>query len=86
MSQLPFYKCHKEVRAVHIAAVEIHKDGSATIAPREPYIVPFKTPTGWAERFKGTEEDPGVYVVYDDEYASWSPTKKFEDGYSLIRD
>lgn len=86
MSDLPLYKCHKQVRAVHIAGVEIHKDGSATIAPREQGIEPFKTDAGWGERFKGSEGDPGVYVEYDDGYASWSPTDKFDAGYSLIKE
>ena len=27
-------------------------------------------------------KDPGYYVVYEDGYESWSPTKAFEDGHT----
>ena len=62
-SEMPKYKCHKEVWAFKIAAIEIHKDGSATIAPVEPNYSVFKTDPGYGERFKGNEDDPGYYVV-----------------------
>jgi len=26
----------------------------------------------------------GYYVVYEDGYESWSPTKEFQEGYELI--
>jgi hypothetical protein len=54
------------------------------IAPEDAGYLPFEVPAPWAERFKGTDEDPGYYVVYQDGYASWSPSKAFEDGYSRI--
>lgn len=28
--------------------------------------------------------DPGYYVVYEDDYVSWSPTEAFEKGYTEI--
>lgn len=80
--QIPRYKCHKEVWALKIAAIEIHEDKSATIAPADDGFAPFRTEAGWGERFKGDEDDPGYYVVYKDGYKSWSPTKAFEEGYS----
>lgn len=83
MEKLPLYNCHKQVRALHIAGVEIHKDGSATIAPKEDGFEPFRAKAGWGERFHGCEEDPGVYVLYADGYESWSPTKPFDEGYFL---
>jgi len=82
-TQMPAYLCHKKVHALHIAAVEINKDWSATIAPKEVGFAPFKTRSGWAERFSGTDDDLGVYVVYEDGFTSWSPTAVFEAGYSL---
>lgn len=46
---------------------------------------PFMTSEGWAERFKGSNrEDPGVWVLYEDGYQSWSPTEQFDNGYSLL--
>lgn len=81
---MPRYKCHKEVWALKIAAIEIREDKSATIAPTDHRYAPFATKPGWAERWKGGEGDCGYYVVYDDGYASWSPAKAFEEGYSLI--
>lgn len=86
MMELPKYKSHKIVRALSIAAIEVHEDKSATIAPSLTAYAPFKTQPGWAERFKGSEEDKGYYVVYDDGYASWSPTEAFENGYTKLRE
>ena len=83
--EMPKYRCHKEVWALHIAAIELHEDGSATITPKEKGYGVFKTNVGWGERFKGNEDDLGVYVVYNDGYASWSPTKVFDEGYSLFK-
>lgn len=82
--ELPRYKCHKEVWALKISAIEIHEDKSATIAPEDYRYAPFKTKVGWADQFKGSEEDLGYYVVYKDSYTSWSPAKVFEEGYSRI--
>jgi hypothetical protein len=83
--EMPKYKCHKEVWALRISALEIHKDKSATIVPDDSRYTAFRTAPGWAEHFKGNEKDPGYYVVYKNSYASWSPTKAFEEGYSLIK-
>lgn len=82
--EMPRYECHKQVWALKIAAVELHEDKSATIAPADEGYAAFRAPEGWAERFKGSEEDTGYYVVYADGYKSWSPTKAFEEGYARI--
>ncbi|MBT56197.1 MAG: hypothetical protein CMF72_22700 [Mameliella sp.] len=82
--EMPKYRSHKEVWALRIAAIEVHEDKSATIAPEDEGYAVFKTKPGWAERFKGSEEDHGVYVVYDDGYASWSPSAAFDKGYTSI--
>lgn len=84
MAEMPKYQSHKRVWALKIAAIEIHEDKSATIAPKDEGYAPFKTAEGWAERFTGSETDLGYYVQYEDGFASWSPTKVFEDGYSLV--
>ena len=83
MIELPRYKSHKIVRALSIAAIQVHEDGSATITPSLAAYTPFKTQPGWgSERYKGHAGDKGYYVVYEDGYASWSPTRAFEDGYT----
>lgn len=83
-AEMPRYQSHKKVWALKIAALEIHEDKSATIAPEEIPYAPFKTHPGWAERFTGSEDDKGYFVQYEDGFASWSPTKAFEDGYTRI--
>lgn len=82
--EMPRYKCHKIVQALKISAIEIHEDKSATIAPLDKDYAHFKTDIGWADRFKGNEEDKGYYVIYEDGYKSWSTTKAFEEGYTKI--
>ncbi len=83
--ELPRYKCHKAVHALKIGAIEIHEDGSATIAPKDDGFLPFKVDADWVSRFKGSnDDDPGYYVVYRDGYKTWSPTEAFEDGYTSV--
>lgn len=87
--QLPKYRCHKEVWAAKIVAVEPGEDGKARVLTvridgRDHRIVPAE---GWWKRAAITDEAAiagGYYVLYDDHYASWSPAKAFEEGYSLI--
>lgn len=83
-AEMPRYQCHKQVHALKIAAMEVHPDQSATIAPADAGYEPFKTAAGWAARCKASEADTGYYVVYDDGYASWSPSKVFEEGYTRL--
>lgn len=83
-TEMPRYRSHKEVWALKIAAVEIHEDGSATIAPQGRQYGPFKTRAGWSDRFSGDESDPGYYVQYQDGFSSWSPSKAFEEGYTRV--
>tara|TARA_R100000908_G_scaffold56744_1_gene32304 strand:+ start:63 stop:341 length:279 start_codon:yes stop_codon:yes gene_type:complete len=83
-TEMPKYRSHKVVHALEIAAIRFQQDGSAIIVPKEVGYGAFDTGPGWASRFKGTDDDLGVYVVYRDGYSSWSPTKEFRDGYSLI--
>lgn len=82
--EMPRYKCHKEVWALKIAAIEFAQDGSAKIAPSDPGYAIFETLPDFRSRFKGADEDLGYYVVYGGGYQSWSPSKAFEDGYARI--
>jgi hypothetical protein len=86
--EMPKYRSHKEVWALKIAAIEFHKDGSATVAPKDAGYMPFKTgPKYWdkfATNLNINEEgaDLGYFVQYKDDYQSWSPTSAFEEGYA----
>jgi hypothetical protein len=81
-TEMPRYQCHKQVWALKIAAIEILSDGRALIAPVEAGYDTFQTQAPFP--FKGSEADLGYYVQYADGYVSWSPTKAFLDGYTLI--
>jgi hypothetical protein len=90
--ELPRYQCHKKVWALKIKSIvldaELAKaedrdsDGSAMITPEDPGYAPFRADRDYVHKHR--PEAGGYYVVYDDGYASWSPSKAFEDGYSLI--
>lgn len=82
--EMPKYRCHKEVWALKIAAAEVNRDGSVTIAPADDGYAVFLTDSDFGSRFKGSENDSGYYVVYEDGYRSWSPSAAFENGYSRI--
>ena len=90
--EMPRYKCHKEVWALKIKAIEFDSDkareeqretdGSATITPAEDGYAPFKVDANYMHKHK--PEVGGYYVVYADGYKSFSPAKAFEDGYSPV--
>lgn len=82
-TEMPKYISHKQVWAFKIAAIEINADKSAKIVPADKGYAPFNTKPGWAERFT-SGDDPGYYVLYTDGFASWSPTKAFEEGYTRV--
>lgn len=80
--EMPKYRSHKQVWALKISAIEILEDGSAKIMPEDKRYGMITAPD-YKSKFK-SGDDPGYYVVYADGYKSWSPTKAFEDGYTLI--
>ena len=85
--ELPKYKSHKEVWAIKIADATRDPNGvSVTITPAEAGYGPFQVDSDWMRRFDGDESDMGYFVRYEDDYASWSPSKAFEEGYTLIGD
>ncbi len=81
-AEMPRYKCHKVVHALKISAIEMLEDRSAKIAPAEVGYAPFQTKPAFP--FKGSEDDLGYFVVYEDGYQSWSPTAAFEGGYTRL--
>lgn len=95
--EMPLYKCHKEVWALKIAAIEVHRptiaeldlilaggpEGpAATITPAEAGYAPFIVNREYLDKHK--PQAGGYFVVYADGYRSFSPAKAFEEGYALI--
>lgn len=84
-TDLPLYQSHKKVRALQIKSVAAPVNDNL----RER-LVHFADdgygalPVPW-EVFSRYEPQPGdYYVVYDDNYVSFSPKKAFEDGYTRL--
>jgi len=84
-SDLPKWHSHKVVQAAKIVRVDesvpclvIRVDG------QERGLLP-RTSEFWKRRepFRGLKApDHGYYVLYEDGFESWSPTKAFEGGYA----
>lgn len=94
--EMPRYKSHKIVHALKIKAIELdavraqeesrETDGGAWITPEDAGYARFKVDYQFVKRnLNVPRSDNGYYVVYEDGYASWSPTKAFEDGYTKIK-
>lgn len=91
-TEMPRYKCHKEVWALKIKAIvpDIDNarregretDGGAIITPEDEGYAPFKVDVNFMR--KHNPEVGGYYVVYAGGYKSFSPAKAFEDGYTRI--
>jgi hypothetical protein len=93
--EMPRYRCHKEVWALKIKAIEVHRptveeldrilnggeeSPAATITPEETGYAPFPVSNEYMRK-----HDPkvgGYYVVYKDGYKSFSPAVSFEEGYT----
>lgn len=79
MNEAPVYVCHKEVRALKIAQVEILDDGKLFITPEDLSFDPFE-----AHGDDRPQPAVGWYaVLYDNGYVSFSPASAFEAGYTL---
>lgn len=81
VGQEPRYKCHKEVWALKIAAID-WTNGGALITPAEPGHAPFEVDAAYLT--KHNPQVGGYFMVYDDGYKSFSPAKAFEDGYTRL--
>lgn len=74
------YQCHKQVRAAKVVEIGPYDDKEARVL----HLDNGETPSVYLNsQFKNTEVGD-YYVVYDDNYASRSPAKAFEEGYTLI--
>ena len=79
---MPVYRCHKTVHALKIKTVIADSDG-VIIVPEDKGYGAFAVAGDYAA--KHNPKAGGYYVVYDDGYASYSPAKAFEEGYTLCR-
>lgn len=87
-TEMPRYKCHKEVWALKIAAAEpvVREDGAITgydLSFEESGYASVRVTSEWARRTDASLVG-GYYVVYGDGYTSFSPAAPFEAGYSRI--
>lgn len=81
VERIQLYRSHKQVRALEIAKVDRHGvDYQITFSDKsfEPIVVPTSFFT------RGVAQPKDWYVIYADNYASWSPAKAFIDGYSRV--
>lgn len=97
--EMPRYKCHKEVWALKIAAVELDSDkaakencetdGSAMLVPEDTRYAPLRVDSAWLRRNPKVEAG-GYFVQYQRQpgetefYTAYSPAAAFEDGYTLV--
>jgi predicted metal-dependent peptidase len=97
-AEMPKYRCHKEVWALKIKAIEYIMVTVTNTVTGEPVAVQQRS-GAWIDpadegygRFSVNEDyvnkhQPragGYYVVYKDGYTSFSPAEAFEDGYTLV--
>lgn len=73
------YKCHKEIAASRISNMQNNQDGSALLSLDN---VDLLVDADWNKRHSPMVG--GYFVVYSDGYASYSPAKSFENGYSKV--
>ena len=84
--EIPRYQCHKKVRAFKVNRVEWRADGAAFLVGKNKKGQSIKELVSPDYMKKHLPAAGGYYVQYNDNYASWSPTEAFEEGYSLIND
>lgn len=90
-TEMPRYRCHKEVWALKIKSIEqAQTDQDRRNSGGDWYLTPDEDGYGRVMVghndyvLKHKPEVGGYYVVYADGYKSYSPAKAFEDGYSLV--
>jgi len=76
VSNMPRYRCHKEVRAFEMGKIEGNR-----IFPIDGEI-PFTMEPDFMTRHNLNQ--PGYIVFYEDGYRSFSPKDVFEKGYTKI--
>lgn len=85
MPEMPLYTCHKQVRALKIASVEIVGTDTTT-DENEIALITFEDsafPPKRTSLYRKPKPEAGWYWVDYGDYFSFSPAKAFEEGYSL---
>lgn len=77
---LPEYVCHKTVNAAKITSMRALDNGNWLLVFGEINLT-IEKDVKWAAKF--APATGGYYVVYADGYASFSPAKAFEEGYTI---
>jgi len=89
--ELPRYRSHKDVWALKIKAIRQASAQESTPSGEPARLIIIPEESGYAP-FGVTHEymhkhDPkvgGYWVVYKDDYQSWSPAEAFEEGYTKV--
>lgn len=76
------FKCHKVVSAAKIMAVAISDVTTLQLQPEVGRLYNVQVDGNWVGMH--APQPGGYYVIYEDGYASFSPAKAFEEGYSRI--
>lgn len=76
------YKCHKSVQAEKIVRMDLSPDETGFYVMYGADGSKIRCSSEWMNKNK--PYTGGYYVVYNDGYASFSPAKAFEDGYTEI--
>lgn len=79
--ELPQYRSHKIVRAAKITGFRLAGAALADMLLGEIGGIASQSPE-WFMKHK--PESGGYYVLYEDGYASYSPAKAFESGYTPV--
>lgn len=82
-TEMPRYRCHKEVHAVRITNLS-EMQGWLEVQDAEKGGAKTQIRVGADWMVKHTPEIGGYLVVYEDGYRSYSPRKAFEEGYTRI--
>lgn len=82
LTELPLYRCHKEVRAAKITGFRQNGEPDMPdLVLGEIGAIATLLPD-WHEKHK--PQVGGYYVVYEDGYKSYSPAAPFEAGYTKL--
>jgi hypothetical protein len=81
---MPKYKCHKKVWALKIAGILENSHGEMYFQPAEKDYGMVPMSPEYVEKHK--PKVGGYYVVYEDDYISFSPAEAFESGYTACDD
>jgi hypothetical protein len=80
-SEMPRYRCHKEVWALKITHIHFVPDlPGAQLVVEEPGYAPVRVSDDYIKKHEPVIG--GYFVVYKDGYQSFSPAEAFEDGYT----